>query len=424
MADQTLIEPLSGMFAREAGSLDAWIAVRLEGRTVPFYSSADIRDAGFKAACVDLNLFPAGFNNLCDTFAARAIEPIRAALGRRFGSASFRRVLLVPEAHTRNTFYNSNLHRLRALLAKAGLDVAVAAMAEEGALPSSELITYEGERIEVVPVRREGRLLLDPAGSAYDWILLNNDLSSGPLSWLEGLDQPVFPPPCLGWHKRSKYQFFVFYNAVVRELAETYSFDPWLLSPATDIVTNVSFETDAGRGRVAAAVSAMLDSVAGKYTQYGITDTPHVFVKNDAGTYGIGIMVARSADDIITMNRKDRNKMAVGKGRKPINAVVIQEAIPTRMLTAASAAEPVVYLIGREVIGAFLRANPERGTVDNLNAKGMTFYRYCDLQPTREPVECVCRDSRQAFYSLIAKLAVIAAAREHEVVCNGAPMPG
>ncbi len=42
-----------------------WLT-KLEGdNELPLYSSVDIRDAGFKIAVVDTNIFPAGFNNLC-----------------------------------------------------------------------------------------------------------------------------------------------------------------------------------------------------------------------------------------------------------------------------------------------------------------------------------------------------------------------
>ena len=38
-----------------------------------------------------------------------------------------------------------------------------------------------------------------------------------------------------------------------------------------------------------------------------------MIVKADAGTYGMGIMTARSPDDVRGLNRKQRNKMSVVK---------------------------------------------------------------------------------------------------------------
>ena len=53
----------------ERGMLDAqpaiehWFRTQWQERTVPFYSSVDLRNSGFKLAPVDTNLFPGGFNN-------------------------------------------------------------------------------------------------------------------------------------------------------------------------------------------------------------------------------------------------------------------------------------------------------------------------------------------------------------------------
>ena len=44
-----------------------YIQSKLALKDYPIYSSVDMRDAGFKAAIVDTNLFPAGFNNLFHT---------------------------------------------------------------------------------------------------------------------------------------------------------------------------------------------------------------------------------------------------------------------------------------------------------------------------------------------------------------------
>ena len=50
---------------RQQGQIHQWLLSH-EKLYTPFYTSVDIRDAGFKIAVVDTNLFPAGFNNLCE----------------------------------------------------------------------------------------------------------------------------------------------------------------------------------------------------------------------------------------------------------------------------------------------------------------------------------------------------------------------
>src|SRR3989338_6145422 len=60
-----------------------WLT-KLEGdNELPLYSSVDIRDAGFKIAVVDTNIFPAGFNNLCEHVLADSVHLMRTAIDRR-----------------------------------------------------------------------------------------------------------------------------------------------------------------------------------------------------------------------------------------------------------------------------------------------------------------------------------------------------
>ncbi|WCR54154.1 MAG: hypothetical protein PG981_001176 [Wolbachia endosymbiont of Ctenocephalides orientis wCori] len=45
-------------------SVDNWFEEKFSSLVLPFYSSIDFRNSGYKIAPVDANLFPAGFNNL------------------------------------------------------------------------------------------------------------------------------------------------------------------------------------------------------------------------------------------------------------------------------------------------------------------------------------------------------------------------
>ena len=45
-------------------SIERWFRLEWQEHTPPFYCSVDLRNAGFKLAPVDTNLFPGGFNNL------------------------------------------------------------------------------------------------------------------------------------------------------------------------------------------------------------------------------------------------------------------------------------------------------------------------------------------------------------------------
>ena len=69
--------------------------------------------------------------------------------------------------------------------------------------------------------------------------------------------------------------------------------------------------------------------------------------------------------------------MSMGKGKTTIQSVVVQEGVPTATLVQRLAAEPVIYLVGAELIGGFLRTNTERGIEENLNSQGMVFQKLC-----------------------------------------------
>ena len=51
-------------------AIERWFRLEWMEHTPPFYTSVDLRNAGFKLAPVDTNLFPGGFNNLNAGFPA------------------------------------------------------------------------------------------------------------------------------------------------------------------------------------------------------------------------------------------------------------------------------------------------------------------------------------------------------------------
>ena len=80
-----------------------------------------MRNAGFKLAPVDTNLFPGGFNNLVARVAAAGGA---GGDGRdREYCPDAKNLLLIPENHTRNTFYLQNVARLMHILRQTGLNV-------------------------------------------------------------------------------------------------------------------------------------------------------------------------------------------------------------------------------------------------------------------------------------------------------------
>jgi glutamate--cysteine ligase len=218
-----------------------------------------------------------------------------------------------------------------------------------------------------------------------DMVLLNNDFSSGYPKPLDQIAQPILPSHVLGWHSRKKSEHFTYYNQLAGEFANIIGIDPWIIQIDTEEVAHVNFNEDQGTAEVAQKVEKMLERTERAYQIHKISKKPFVFVKNNAGTYGMGVMVVHSPDEVRQMNRRTKNKMSVGKNRMQIESVVVQEGVPTATLVDRLAAEPVIYLVGCELIGGFLRTNTEKGIEDNLNSQGMVFKKLC-MSDLRSPV--------------------------------------
>jgi glutamate--cysteine ligase len=128
--------------------------------------------------------------------------------------------------------------------------------------------------------------------------------------------------------------------------------------------------------------------------------------------------VIESIEELKKMNRRTKNKMSIGKNKSTIDHVIVQEGVPTQMTTEGYTAEPVIYIMGEELIGGFIRANTERSDMDNLNAQGMFFKKLCfkDLSDSL----AVKKSSEfpedfptlEAVYGAVAKLSALAAAME------------
>jgi len=392
--------------------IERWLRQQWQEHAVPFYASVDLRNAGFKLAPIDTNLFPGGFNNLSPAFVPLCVQAIQSAVERVCPDA--RGVLLVPESHTRNTFYLQNVASIVAILRRAGMNVRIGSLLPEVTSPT-RIDLPSGDAITLEPLRRNGRRVavddFDPC-----MVLLNNDLSAGVPDVLRDIDQPVAPPLSAGWYNRKKSHHFDAYQRVAKEFAELVGIDRWLIDPFFGVCGEIDFREHAGEECLASNVDLALGRIAKKYAQYGITEKPFVIVKADAGTYGMGIMTVRDASEVIGLNRKQRNKMAVVKEGLNVTSVIIQEGVPTFESIDDGIAEPVIYMIDRFVVGGFYRVHTERGKDENLNAPGaqfvpLAFESPCIADPT-EPAGCP--PNRFYAYGVIARLAQLAAAIEIE----------
>jgi len=405
-----------------SAEIEHWFRSQWKSHMPPFYASVDLRNACFKLAPVDTNLFPGGFNNLSDEALPVAVAALMSSIEHH--CPDIRRVLLIPENHTRNLHYLRNVSRIAGLLRQAGLEVRIGTLVPE--ISSATPIQIQGidglpTTLMLEPLVRTGERLgvkdFDPC-----MVLLNNDLSAGVPKILQGLtEQRVFPPLHAGWVSRRKSQHFLAYRSVAAEFAERLQIDPWLIDPFFDSCQGVDFQSRTSEDALAEKVDAMLARIRNKYKEYDLTQTPFVVVKADAGTYGMGIMMVRDASEVRNLNRKQRNKMAVIKEGLSVSDVLIQEGVhsfETVLLEDGEAvAEPVVYMVDRFVVGGFYRVHSERGADENLNAPGARFVPLPFEMGCQSPVadhEPDAAPNRLYLYGVVARLALLAASRELE----------
>src|SRR6187401_3581800 len=101
--------------------IEHWLRGQWQEHESPFYCSVDLRNSGFKIAPVDTNLFPGGFNNLNPDFMPLCVHAAMSAVQKICPDA--RSIMLVPENHTRNAHYLTNVATLKRILEGAGLTV-------------------------------------------------------------------------------------------------------------------------------------------------------------------------------------------------------------------------------------------------------------------------------------------------------------
>ena len=134
-------------------AIERWFRLEWQEHTPPFYCSVDLRNAGFKLAPVDTNLFPGGFNNLSPEMLPLAVQAAMASIEKICPDA--KNLLLIPERHTRNMFYLQNVARLASILRQTGLNVRLGTLSEE-ITKATPIDLPDGQRLVLEPLSRIG----------------------------------------------------------------------------------------------------------------------------------------------------------------------------------------------------------------------------------------------------------------------------
>jgi len=393
--------------------IESWFRNQWRHNQEPFYASVDIRNAGFKISPVDTNLFPSGFNNLNPVFQPLCIQAVQLAVERM--KKQIDRILIIPENHTRNLFYLENLASLSSIIEKAGFEIRIGTLLPDIDEPLIiNLDSGNNLKLEAL-IRKENRIGVNDFDP--ELIILNNDLSSGRPSILQDLDQLITPVLAMGWSNRLKSVHFGHYQKIAKEFAEFLDIDPWLIDPMFRNCGAIDFMKGEGESCLFKNIDTLLTAIQKKYDEYDVNCAPYVMVKADSGTYGMGVMTVKSVEEISELNRKQRTRMSTTKEGQKISKVIIQEGVYTHETWGddATVAEPVVYMIGHNVVGGFYRVHSTRTADENLNAPGMRFeplaFDDCCISPEKN-MSPDAHQNRFYAYGVIARLGLLAAAHE------------
>ena len=392
-------------------AIEAWFRQQFRETPAPFYASVDLRNAGYKLAPVDTNLFPAGFNNLHPDLRPLAVQATQNAITQACPTADG--IVIIPENHTRNLFYLENVCTLKEIIENAGYEVRIGSLNPDITEPTA-IDLPSGKTLTLEPLtRRDDRVGVEDFFPCA--VLLNNDLSSGRPQILEDIDQTLLPPLDLGWATRYKTQHFNHYADVAKAFAELVEIDPWLITPESVQCGPIDFKERVGLEQLAETVNRVLENTANYYHEHDIDCKPFAIIKSDSGTYGMAIMSVKNAEDVLNLNRKQRNKMTSAKEGLAVDKMLVQEGVYTFEKVDDAVAEPVVYMIHNHVIGGFYRIHTGKSATDNLNSPGMHFEPMSFKQSGVLPDQNLSPDAepnRFYAYGVVARLALLAAARE------------
>ena len=389
-------------------AIERWFRLEWMEHTPPFYCAADLRNAGYKLAPVDTELFPAGFQNLNVEMLPLAVQAAMAAIEKICPEA--KNLLLIPDARNRSPFYLLSVQRLTQIFHQAGLNVRLGSLDPAVQEPTA-IALPDGSELRVEPLKRSRRRLglknFDPCT-----ILLNTDLADGVPPVLQGLrEQYLLPPLHAGWNVRSMARHFQAYEELAKKFAKLLGMDPWLITPLHGRCGGVDLAHGAGLDALRTQVDAVLAKVRRKHKEYGIRERPFVVVKADSAAGGKAIITLRDAKELDALPPPAEGEAAPGP-------VLVQEGVPTYERIHDAVAEPVVYMIDRYVIGGFYRVHAARGADDVLSVPGS---RYVPLAfapgrhlPRLGDKPGASAPNRFYMYGVIARLGMVAASYELE----------
>jgi glutamate--cysteine ligase len=150
----------------------------------------------------------------------------------------------------------------------------------------------------------------------------------------------------------------------------------FLLTTEFSVCEEINFKDSHGLDILAEKVDILLSKIKAKYMLNNISDEPFIVIKSDYGTYGMGIIMVKSAKEVYSLNKKHRKQMHVTKSNIINNQVIIQEGVKTIDRINDEVAEPLLYSIDHHLVSFLYRTHNEKDEYSNLNSVGMNIVNH------------------------------------------------
>ena len=357
---------------------------------IPF-SSVDIRHSGQKICPVDTNIFPAGFNNISIESEKIVIDEFKNLLKRL--NPNFKNIALYPELHTRNTKYLENLCTIKKIIEQSGFNCFVIHENEE--FGNQKYVDVSNFTINDKNIYCDKNLI--------DLVILNNDLTNGIPNFFQNIKTKIIPSILYGWNVRRKSTHFSKYSDLIDEFSKDFCIEPFFLKAEFRNCGNINFKDKKGLECIQLNADKMFHSLIEKYKNFSIKQKPYIYIKSNNGTYGMAVMTISRPEDIISINKKIRNKMNAGKSGVITSDVIIQEGIATIDKYNNKPSEALIYCANSKPISFLNRYNEKKDEYNNLNSDGMGFVEIANLNSLSQD---------QKMYFMVSSIANISATNE------------
>ena len=377
---------------------------------LPLTGSVDVRHCEASAAghpgrscrtvAVDTNRFPAGFNNVDPGDHGQLAAAFRSSPALQAADE----IVVVHEGHTRMLVYHESVDALVAILQKAFPSKAILRC------PLNELEERFGS------VQRPG----DSATACpKQFFLLNADLSIEADQEGDGAPDAgavaahrLLPmmDRCMGWDVRSKAAHFGFLHPMLEQCCARLGV-PLASMQASFAVSDADVCVANPRHRE--HMASLVDRLA------GATKAPNVFVKNDRGTYGLGLWAFSKGSELRKSNSNVLDKLSYARHGARATRFLLQEGVPSSLRCGPGERqgrplEIVLVCIRGRVCSYFARLGAGSSTsTGSLNVPGSSFVRRQDFESSPEFAEAAELVRRHwGRYVLLGRAAMLAMARE------------